>query len=100
MPNKGASTAMHGEERQRRRPVPAVAELPVGERRQHGHGALGEVEDARGRVGEDQSRGRDPVDRAGDQAEDGVFEEQVHGRGSRLSLRSRQGRAKALGAHP
>ena len=75
----------HGEERQRCRPVPAVAELPVGEGRQHGHGALGEVEDARGRVGQDEARGRDPVDRAGDQPEDGVGEEQVHRRSSRRS---------------
>ena len=81
-PQQGSQDHQDGEERERRRPVPAVPELPVGERGQHGHGALGEVEDPRGRIGEDETRGRDPVDRAGDQPEDGVGEEQVHGRSS------------------
>jgi len=62
----------HREEREGRGPVPSVTELPVGECGQHRHGALGEVEDARGGVGEDQTRGRDPVDSAGDQPENGV----------------------------
>ena len=82
---QGSQHDEHGEERERRRPVPAVAELPVGECRQHRHGALGEVEDARGRVGQDETGGRDPVDGAGDQPEDRVGEEQVHGRSSRRS---------------
>ena len=89
----------HHEQGQRSRPVPAVAELPVGEGGQHGHGALGEVEDARGRVGQDESRGGDPVDRARDQAEDGVLEEEVHGRNSR-PLRSPDEWSSAASAHP
>ena len=89
----------HDEQGERGRPVPAVAELPIGEGGEHGHRPLGEVEDARSGVGQDQPRGGDPVDRAGDQAENGVLEKEVHGRSSR-PLRSPDGRSGAASAHP
>ena len=47
----------------RRRPSPTEPHLPVGERAEHGDGAVGEVEDARRGVGDDQTRGGDAVHR-------------------------------------
>ncbi len=52
---EGGKDDEHHKEREGRGPVPAVSELPVGKCGQHRHGALGEVEDARGRVGEDET---------------------------------------------
>ena len=89
----------HDEQGERSRPVPAVAELPIGEGGEHGHRPLGEVEDARRGVRQDKARCGDPVDRARDQAENGVLEKEVHGRNSR-PLRSPDGRSGAASAHP
>ncbi len=50
--------------------MPVDPQLPVHERHEHADGALGEVEDARGRVGDDDAGGRDRVDRAERDADD------------------------------
>ena len=73
------SDTEHDEQRKRRRPPPVEAELPVEEGRQHGDGAVGEVEDARGGVGHDQAGRGDAVDAAGDEPEDRVLQELVQG---------------------
>ena len=52
-----------------------LLELPVHERRDHPEGAVGEVEDAGGRVGEDEAGGGDGVDAAGGDAEDRELQE-------------------------
>ena len=61
-----------------RRQTPRHGELPVQERSQHRLRAVGEVEDARGGVGQDQARRRDGVDGAEHQSEDRVGEELLH----------------------
>ena len=78
-PQQRRQHAQHHQQRDRRRPAPPESELPVGERGQHGDGPVGEVEDARRGVGDDQARGRDAVHAPRDQAEDRVLQERVHG---------------------
>ena len=59
-------------------PVPVLPQLPVREGGHHPDRTLGEVEDARRVVGDDQARGQDAVDGAEDDAEDGEREEDAH----------------------
>ena len=54
-------------------------QLPVDEREQHPHRALREVEDPRCRVGDDESCGRDRVDRSERDADDDEEEERIAG---------------------
>ncbi len=79
-PMIGAHDAEGHEQGERRRPAPVDAQLPVHEREEHPDGAVGEVEDARGDVGDDEPGGRDGVDRGDGDAEDQEREErlQVH----------------------
>ena len=59
-------------------PVLVLPQLPIRERRDHAHGALGEVEDASRVVGHDEADGQEAVDRTEDDAEDSEREEDAH----------------------
>ena len=63
-PSTGAKTNSTSTSASQHGQAPRVgrAELPVDERREHGDGAVGEVEDARRGVGDDQPAGRHRVD--------------------------------------
>ena len=65
----------HGE---RHRPVVLDRELPVGEGGDHADGAVGEVEDPRRHVGDDEAGGRQGVDAPDDDADDREAEERRH----------------------
>jgi hypothetical protein len=76
---QGCQHQEHEHHRQPDRPPELHRELPVGEGGQHAGGPVGEVEDARRRVGHDQATGDDGVDGGRAQADDGEDEELVHG---------------------
>ena len=60
--------------------VPALPQLPEQVGQDHADGAVGEVEDAGGVVGDHQAGGTDGVDRPSDDAGDQQTEELAHGR--------------------
>ena len=65
----------HQEQRQGRRQVVVDAQLPVGVGRDHPDGAVREVEDAGGGVGDDQPARRDRIDARRGEAQDRVLQE-------------------------
>ena len=69
-PNNGREHEQHHDERRAARPAHREAELPVAERAEHADRAVGEIEDASGRVGEHQSARADRVDGAEREAGD------------------------------
>ena len=75
--------AEHDEQRDRGRPPPVEAQLPVGEGGEHPGRAVGEVEDAGRGVGEDEPAGDHRVDRGQAEADDREDQELVHGPGLR-----------------
>ena len=81
-PEQGGEHEDGQDEGQRGVEVPAHGELPVDEGHEHAHGPVGDVEDARGGVGDDEAAGRHGVGRAEDDADDGELEELVHRRAS------------------
>ena len=86
--DEGAQQRGHDEddedEGQRHRPAVLDRQLPVRERGEHADGAMGEVEDARRDVGDDEAGGGEGVDAAHDQADDRQGQK---GRHLRLTLR-------------
>ena len=77
-PNSGAMHEDHDDDRRHTGTPQATLHLPVGERGHHPERPVGEVEDARGGVGDHQPDGRDGVDGGRRQPGDGEGEELVH----------------------
>ena len=97
-PNSGATTSRITATASAGR-QPPLEELPVGERRQHPHRAVGEVEDARGRVGQHQPAGGDGEDARRRQPGDGGGEEVVHyAVGTSTTLSSSQLKMPSVGS--
>ena len=69
----------HHDEGDRGRPAPVEAQLPVGEREEHPGRAVGEVEDAGGRVRQHQAAGDHGEDRRDRQTDDREGQELIHG---------------------
>ena len=78
-PDRGRQHPQRQDERHRSGHPPGEAELPVREGHEHADRTVREVEDAGGRVREDESAGDDRVDGRQRQADNGEDQELVHG---------------------